>query len=220
MTQPKIRDYFQQTVAADPDLTPKQQAILQASLDLFAEQGFDHTSTSDIAQRAGVAEGTVYRRYKTKNAIREAVVAPIIDHIVPSLAADFTREELETKYTDLASFFRSVFANRLEFVNDNIKELKVALEMVFFTPGSREAMIQHVGPIVVDNIMGIFDDFKARHLMVDWPNDLIVQTMLSMLLGYFARVVMAIPPIDTQRELDYFVAMLTQAFTPKPENQV
>ena len=92
MERPRIRDYFQHDLSQNETITPKQRAILQASLDLFAEKGFDQTSTSDIAQRAGVAEGTVYRRYKTKAALRDAILAPIAAHIVPILASDFSED--------------------------------------------------------------------------------------------------------------------------------
>lgn len=44
----------------------KKDAILQATQDLFAEKGFDGTSTAEIAQRAGVAHGTVFHHFKTK----------------------------------------------------------------------------------------------------------------------------------------------------------
>nr|WP_048000722.1 TetR/AcrR family transcriptional regulator [Lactiplantibacillus herbarum] len=214
MEQKGIRDYFEQTVAADQTLTDKQRAILQASLELFAEQGFDHTSTSDIAQKAGVAEGTVYRRYKTKEALREAVIAPIIDHIFPSLAADFSRDELQTKYERLEDFFRAVFSDRFSFVNDNLQELKVLMEMVFFTSDGRQAVMAHVAPGVVQQMMATLDDLKARHLMVDWPNDLIIQTMLSLLVGYFARTTLELPGTETQRQLDFVVQLLTKTFSP------
>ncbi|WP_420324103.1 TetR/AcrR family transcriptional regulator [Lactiplantibacillus herbarum] len=214
LEQKGIRDYFEQTVAADQTLTDKQRAILQASLELFAEQGFDHTSTSDIAQKAGVAEGTVYRRYKTKEALREAVIAPIIDHIFPSLAADFSRDELQTKYERLEDFFRAVFSDRFSFVNDNLQELKVLMEMVFFTSDGRQAVMAHVAPGVVQQMMATLDDLKARHLMVDWPNDLIIQTMLSLLVGYFARTTLELPGTETQRQLDFVVQLLTKTFSP------
>lgn len=214
LEQKGIRDYFEQTVAADQTLTDKQRAILQASLELFAEQGFDHTSTSDIAQKAGVAEGTVYRRYKTKEALREAVIAPIIDHIFPSLAADFSRDELQAKYERLEDFFRAVFSDRFSFVNGNLQELKVLMEMVFFTSDGRQAVMAHVAPGVVQQMMATLDDLKARHLMVDWPNDLIIQTMLSLLVGYFARTTLELPGTETQRQLDFVVQLLTKTFSP------
>lgn len=215
MEQKGIRDYFKQTVAADQTLTDKQRAILQASLELFAEQGFDHTSTSDIAHKADVAEGTVYRRYKTKEALREAVIAPIIDNIFPSLAADFSRDELQTKYDSLEDFFKAVFMDRFSFVNDNLQELKVLMEMVFFTADGRQALLKRVAPEVTQQMMSTLDDLKSRHLMIDWPNDLIIQTMMSQLVGYFARNTLGLPGAETQRQLDFVVPMLTKTFSPE-----
>ena len=57
---------FKQLSAKDDVLSSKQQAVLNASLLLFSEKGFDQTSTKDIASAAGVSEGTVYKHFKTK----------------------------------------------------------------------------------------------------------------------------------------------------------
>jgi AcrR family transcriptional regulator len=43
--------------------------ILKAALKLFARQGYDGTSTRDLAQTAGVAEGTLFRHFPNKKAI-------------------------------------------------------------------------------------------------------------------------------------------------------
>ncbi len=44
----------------------RREAVLQAARSLFAEKGFDGTSTAEIAERAGVAHGTVFHHFKTK----------------------------------------------------------------------------------------------------------------------------------------------------------
>lgn len=44
----------------------RKEAILQAARALFAEKGFDGASTAEIAERAGVAHGTVFHHFKTK----------------------------------------------------------------------------------------------------------------------------------------------------------
>jgi len=44
----------------------RKEAITQAARELFAEKGFDGTSTAEIAERAGVANGTVFHHFKTK----------------------------------------------------------------------------------------------------------------------------------------------------------
>jgi AcrR family transcriptional regulator len=43
--------------------------ILQAAQRLFASQGFDGTTTRDLAQAASVAEGTLFRHFSNKKAI-------------------------------------------------------------------------------------------------------------------------------------------------------
>ncbi len=47
----------------------KRQLILEAAARLFAERGFENTPTMLIAQEAGVAEGTIFRHFKTKDEI-------------------------------------------------------------------------------------------------------------------------------------------------------
>lgn len=48
--------------------------LISAALDLFAEKGFAATKLSDVAARAGVAKGTVYRYFDTKEDLFRAVV--------------------------------------------------------------------------------------------------------------------------------------------------
>lgn len=45
----------------------KIQAILGAACKLFAEKGFEHTPVSEIAEKAGVAGGTIIYHFKTKD---------------------------------------------------------------------------------------------------------------------------------------------------------
>jgi AcrR family transcriptional regulator len=54
----------------------KQTEILAAALKLFVESGFHGTPTSKIAKEAGVANGTLFHYYKTKD---DLIVALYID---------------------------------------------------------------------------------------------------------------------------------------------
>jgi AcrR family transcriptional regulator len=47
----------------------KRQAILDAALSLFVEKHFHGTSVPEIAARAGVADGTIYRYFISKEAL-------------------------------------------------------------------------------------------------------------------------------------------------------
>ena len=52
---------------ADPPPGPKRDAILRAATDVFAERGFFNAQVADVARAAGVAAGTVYLYFKSKD---------------------------------------------------------------------------------------------------------------------------------------------------------
>jgi AcrR family transcriptional regulator len=51
----------------------KREAILDAALELFSERTFDGTPVPLIAERAGVAAGTIYRYFSSKEALVNAL---------------------------------------------------------------------------------------------------------------------------------------------------
>src|SRR6187455_1948497 len=47
--------------------TPKRDAILRAAIDVFADRGFFNAQVADVARAAGVAAGTVYLYFRSKD---------------------------------------------------------------------------------------------------------------------------------------------------------
>lgn len=76
-----------------PRSTQSHQAILQATLELLAEVGFDAMSIEAIAARASVGKPTIYRRYSGK----EELVADAIE----SLRQDVTIPNTGQLWSDL-----------------------------------------------------------------------------------------------------------------------
>lgn len=67
------------SVKADPStrrgrVEEKERAILSAARAVFVKHGFERARMAEIAKRAGVAEGTIYIYYRTKNDLLQAVV--------------------------------------------------------------------------------------------------------------------------------------------------
>lgn len=67
--------------------------ILHAALELFAEKGYERTSTNAIAARAGMSPGSLYQFFSNKEAIAEALSAHLVEQMraAHALAFDQTR---------------------------------------------------------------------------------------------------------------------------------
>lgn len=59
--------------------TDKRERLADAALDLAYRRGFERASISDIAEHAGVAPGSVYYYFKTKDDVGRAVVARLAE---------------------------------------------------------------------------------------------------------------------------------------------
>jgi len=55
-------------------MTEKQKSILQAALTLFAKEGYHATSTSKVAKAAGVSEGLIFRHFRNKEGLLQAIL--------------------------------------------------------------------------------------------------------------------------------------------------
>jgi AcrR family transcriptional regulator len=67
----------------------KADAILTAALALFAERGFYGTTVPEVAERAGVGAGTIYRYFESKEAIVNALYQKWKQQLAVSLMGAF-----------------------------------------------------------------------------------------------------------------------------------
>src|SRR5689334_24954585 len=69
----------------------KREALLRAALELFAERTYGATPVPDIAARANVGTGTVYRHFASKEALANAVFRSCKSVMHESLLAALAR---------------------------------------------------------------------------------------------------------------------------------
>jgi len=77
------------TVATESPSQDKRECILSAALELFAEKGFYGTAVPEIAQKAGVAAGTIYRYFESKEAVVNAVYQRHKQMLLAAVLDDF-----------------------------------------------------------------------------------------------------------------------------------
>ena len=60
----------------------RKEEILDAAEKLFGTKGFDHTSTNDILEAVGIARGTLYYHFKSKEEILDGVIERISNRLM------------------------------------------------------------------------------------------------------------------------------------------
>jgi AcrR family transcriptional regulator len=78
---------------ARPKSADKRNAILAAATRLFAERGLTAAPTSEISQAAGVAEGTLFTYFKTKDDLINALYREIKLELADAMMSDFPRKK-------------------------------------------------------------------------------------------------------------------------------
>ena len=77
-------------------ITDKREAILRAAIKVFAQKGYFSSKVADIAKEAGIADGTVYLYFKSK----DEVLHSIFDRAMEEFIAEGKREIAEIETAD------------------------------------------------------------------------------------------------------------------------
>src|SRR4051794_21159042 len=87
--------------------------ILQATLELIAERGVHGFRTEDVAARAGVGKGAIYRRHRSKDDLVTAAVAALVDReiVVPDVGS--TRGDLLALMREAVELYGGTVPGRL-----------------------------------------------------------------------------------------------------------
>eukprot|EP01036_Dinobryon_divergens_P044471 gene44470-59341_t len=67
--------------------------ILRTGREVFAERGYERATTTEIAQRLGISEATVFTYFRGKRELCERVVADWYDEIIHEIEAGLPREQ-------------------------------------------------------------------------------------------------------------------------------
>lgn len=197
-------------------MTEKQMKIIQAAVEMFAQKGYAATSTSEIAHKAGVAEGTIFRHYKTKKDLLLSIVAPIMSKLVaPFVLRDFN-QVLDSEYESFADFLRAVMRNRLGFVVKNAAVIKIMLHEIPFHPELQAQFKAQFFPQVALRLQRIVMHFQAHGELVEMPPFTLMRMSASVIVGYILTRCFIMPENhwddeeETERAVQFIMHGLTQ----------
>jgi AcrR family transcriptional regulator len=95
----------------------KREEIMQAALELIAEQGFHGAPMAMIADKAGVGAGTIYRYFESKDALIAEIYNELERKVVESLLQGYSLDRcLRDRFVHLSTMIiRYFMANAVHF---------------------------------------------------------------------------------------------------------
>ncbi len=138
---------------------------MKAALDLIAENGFHASPTSLIAQNAGVGTGTIYRYFKNKDALIEAIHEETHEELL-IVMFDGDAEDLPVR-----DRFIRIFTNLIKYLLRYPSTLKF-LEQYYNSPYGIDKKREKLSS--GDDPLGKLMDYaKAQHIVKNLDNQVL-----------------------------------------------
>lgn len=147
--------------------------ILQAAQRLFARQGYDGTTTKDLASAAGVAEGTLFRHFANKKAILVEVA---------TLGWVEILTDLLTELSEMGSYkaVAQVMRRRMLRMHENSDLMRVCFMEAQFHPELRDRIHSEVIAKMTDVAEAFFQTAMERGIYRPMNPKIVAQVFLGM----------------------------------------
>jgi AcrR family transcriptional regulator len=166
--------------------------ILQAAQKLFARNGYDGTTTKELAEKAGIAEGTLFRHFTNKKAILVAVATQgWIDLLT----------DLLTELSEMASYeaISQMMYKRMLRIGDNYDMMRVCFMEVQLHQDLRDRIQSEVIEKMTSVAEAFFQTAMERGVYRQMNPRVIAQVFLGMfVVAGFSHETMTQPGASPQ----------------------
>ena len=190
---------------ARPKSEDKRNAILDAATRLFAERGLAAAPTSEISRLAGVAEGTLFTYFGTKDELINSLYRELKLELADAMMSDFPRKE------NVRTRLRHVWDRYVRWGIANPKQRKVLGQLLVSEVLTKESRDAGSAPFVEFQAM-IRDAIEQRVFRNDVPVDLISKSLAALVEATIDLIVSNRPKAKQYRDSGFqmFWAAITK----------
>ncbi|PMD69844.1 TetR/AcrR family transcriptional regulator [Companilactobacillus nuruki] len=192
---------------ATSDMPNGKKKVLKASLQLFSKQGYDGTSTAEIAKLSGMSQATIFKYFKSKDDLLLFILEPMIDHILPTYGEEFAKQVNSSNY-DLESLVQFIVRNRFEFLVQNRDAAIILISQVLINDKVRNMLLDKVmslKDLFFNNIWKALKDTGEMREDVDpieW-----IRMVIGQIILYFLQSQRILDTID-DKQLDHDLSQI------------
>lgn len=186
----------------------KEEKILESAIKLFSKKGFSATTTSEIAKAAGVAEGTVFRYYKTKKHLLIKVMSKLIEVMSEELISNPVEEILkDNKDKSDKYILKILLMDRLKICNKYWDIIQVIITEIQFHEDIRESFVKNVVFKIKGVLGGFFESGIAKGRFKNFDSIVISRALLGTFIAYIIqkKIMGENKRIESEQEVDQII---------------
>jgi AcrR family transcriptional regulator len=202
--------------AEEGPMTARKRRIVEAAIVCFAEQGFEATSTSEIAARADVAEATIFRHFNTKKELLVRLIRPVAGRLLIPAALGELKEIQAEAAGDFRRLAKAVMRSRLDFADRYGPLLRIVIQELPFQPELRQLLFsQSLADGFAALTRAMQDLVEAGEIRSDIPPDQMFRWFGSLIAGYYLiRSVLPAQTFDDEEEIDATIDFMIRGAGP------
>lgn len=170
---------------SEEEMTKRQWQILEAAVKIFSVKGFDGSRTSEIAKEADVAEGTIFRYYKTKKDLLMGLLIPLITKFFRPMilkpAEKIMKNEADKPIEEVLN---DLLIDRYHLIDKNLPLIKTIFVEAAYKPELLETLQKDIAPKLIPFLNSFVELNIKNKNFKDIEAKLITRTLMSLLLGY------------------------------------
>ncbi len=132
----------------------KREKVIRACIEEFAEEGFDTASTNRIAQKAGIAKGSIFKYFGTKEKMFYTVVEYMLAEYLPAV-----KERLPRLPDDLLERYLLFIEETIDYLGGDLKMFRafsrITLERGEMMHKMRKMMEPLLEPLTKEFLLGV-----------------------------------------------------------------
>lgn len=137
----------------------KKEQILEAATKLILKKGYSHTSVEDITNEMGIAKGSFYTYFKSKNLLLKSIAEKKIDEMIEK------QDNILKNALSFEETLKNIILVRLKFSNESMKRELVLISLIknmeALSPEIKE-ILKRIGEINIDFIKKLLIKFKSE----------------------------------------------------------
>lgn len=169
----------------EEEISKRQWAILDAATKIFAEKGYAGSRTSDIAKEANIAEGTVFRYFKTKKDLLVGLLMPlVVKFFSPLMLKSVEKIMNNEKNESIDKVLKNIMMDRMTLIKRNTPLVKTVMIESIYHPELLEPLQKELLPKFLPILDSFFKENIDKGTLRDIEPRLMTRSLISLLAGF------------------------------------